>query len=102
MAFRNQKKEKTQYFLLKKEATYNEIKQLKSFPLFNKGQYQGGLICERKENREIPFKLLAARTIGYERQGIKPIGIEGAYNQILRGKDGKKLVQKILKFLQVH
>jgi cell division protein FtsI (penicillin-binding protein 3) len=95
LMFRNQKKKKSQYFFLKKNATYNEIKQLKSFPLFKKGQNQGGLICERKENREKPFKLLAKRTIGYEREGIKPIGIEGAYNQTLKGKDGKKLVQRI-------
>ena len=61
------------------------------------GQFKGGLICERKENREIPFQLLAKRTIGYEREGIKPIGIEGAYNQILKGENGKKLVQKISK-----
>ena len=86
---------------LKKDATYNQIKILKSFPLFNKGQNKGGLICERKENREIPFQLLAERTIGYEREGIKPIGIEGAYNQILKGENGKKLVQKIGKIEQM-
>ncbi|OUV72749.1 MAG: hypothetical protein CBC83_06105 [Flavobacteriales bacterium TMED123] len=104
LMFRNQKKKKSQYFLLKKNATYNEIKQLKSFPLFKKGQNQGGLICERKENREKPFKLLAKRTIGYEREDIKPIGIEGAYNQTLKGKDGKKLVQRISKkdFLPIN
>ncbi|MEC8853832.1 MAG: penicillin-binding transpeptidase domain-containing protein, partial [Bacteroidota bacterium] len=95
LEFRNEKKRNTQYFFLKKDATYNQIKLLKSFPLFNKGKNQGGLICERKENREIPFQLLAERTIGYEREGIKPIGIEGAYNQILKGENGKKLVQKI-------
>lgn len=104
LMFRNQKKKKSQYFLLKKNATYNEIKQLKSFELFKKGQHQGGLICERKENREKPFKLLAQRTIGYEREGIKPIGIEGAYNQTLKGRDGKKLVQRISKkdFLPIN
>lgn len=93
--FRNEKARGTQYFLLMKDATYNQVKILKSFPIFNKGQNQGGLICERKENRENPFEILAARTIGYEREGIKPIGIEGAYNQILRGENGKKLVQRI-------
>ena len=68
-----------------------------SLEIFKLGQFKGGLICERKENREKPFHLLAKRTIGYEREGIKPIGIEGAYNQILKGKNGKKLVQKFLK-----
>ncbi len=95
LEFRDQKKNGTRYFFLAKNATYNQVKQLKSFPLFRKGQLQGGLICERKENREKPFKLLAKRTIGYEREGIKPIGIEGAYNQTLKGKDGKKLIQEI-------
>ena len=104
LMFRHQKKKKNQYFLLTRDITYNEIKQLKSFTLFNKGQHQGGLICERKENREKPFKLLAKRTIGYEREGVKPIGIEGAYNQTLKGKDGKKLVQRISKkdFLPIN
>lgn len=104
LIFRDQQKKKAQYFLLKKNITYNEIKQLKSFALFNKGQHQGGLICERKENREKPFKLLAKRTIGYEREDIKPVGIEGAYNQTLKGKDGKKLVQRISKkdFLPIN
>ncbi|MEE2699862.1 MAG: penicillin-binding protein [Bacteroidota bacterium] len=97
LLFRHQKKKKSQYFLLKKNVTYNEIKQIKAFPLFNKGQHQGGLIFERKENREKPFKLLAKRTIGSVRKDIKPIGIEGAYNQTLKGKDGKKLVQRISK-----
>jgi len=101
LEFRNEKKKNTQYFFLKKDATYNQIKLLKSFPLFNKGQNKGGLICERKENRETPFQLLAERTIGYEREGIKPIGIEGAYNQILKGENGKKLVQKIGKAGQI-
>ena len=99
--FRNEKDRDTQYFLLMRDATYNQVKLLKSFPIFNKGQNQGGLICERKENRENPFEILAARTIGYEREGIKPIGIEGAYNQILKGENGKKLVQRIGKSQQI-
>ena len=93
--FRNAKKNNERYYPFKKATTYNKIKQLKTFPIFKLGQFKGGLICERKENREIPFQLLAKRTIGYEREGIKPIGIEGAYNQILKGENGKKLVQKM-------
>ena len=99
--FRNEKKKGTQYFFLQKKATYNQIKILKSFPIFNKGQNKGGLICEREENRKLPFDLLAKRTIGLVRDGIKPIGIEGAYNQMLKGKNGRKLVQKIGKSEQI-
>jgi cell division protein FtsI (penicillin-binding protein 3) len=55
--FRNAKKNNERYYFLKKEMTYNKVKQLKSFPIFKMGQFKGGLICERKENREIPFQL---------------------------------------------
>jgi cell division protein FtsI (penicillin-binding protein 3) len=101
IAFRNAHKQQKKYYSLQKNSTYNQVKLLKSFPIFEKGQNKGGLICERKENREIPFGLLAQRTIGSEREGVKPVGIEGAYNQILKGRDGKKLVQKIGKKRQI-
>ncbi|MCB0408880.1 MAG: transpeptidase family protein, partial [Flavobacteriales bacterium] len=42
-----------------------------------------------------PFNHLAARTIGYEREGIKPVGLEGAYTKDLSGVNGKRLMQKI-------
>jgi cell division protein FtsI (penicillin-binding protein 3) len=101
IAFRNAHKQQKKYYHLQKNSTYNQVKLLESFPIFEKGQNKGGLICERKENREIPFGLLAQRTIGSEREGVKPVGIEGAYNQILKGRDGKKLVQKIGKKRQI-
>src|SRR5690606_6928859 len=41
------------------------------------------------------FNILAARTIGYDREGIQPVGIEGAYSKELRGINGKRLEQKI-------
>lgn len=86
--------ENKRYFLLKKNVNFNEVKQLKSFPIFNKGQWKGGLVCSRKENRITPFASLASRTIGYKREGV-PVGIEGAYNQVLQGEDGKKMMQEI-------
>ncbi len=101
IAFRNAHKQQKKYYHLQKNSTYNQVKLLKSFPIFEKGQNKGGLICERKENRETPFGLLAQRTIGSEREGVKPVGIEGAYNEILKGRDGKKLVQKIAKKRQI-
>ena len=45
---------------------------IKSFPLFNKGAYRGGIITEQKTIREHPIGLVAERTIGYER--IRPNG----------------------------
>jgi cell division protein FtsI (penicillin-binding protein 3) len=44
--------------------------------------------------RERPFQVLASRTIGYTRNDIK-VGIEGAYDSILCGTSGKRLMQKV-------
>jgi cell division protein FtsI (penicillin-binding protein 3) len=82
------------YFLLKRNISYSQMVQLKTFPLFRKGRYQGGLIIETKNRREKPFKLLASRTIGYSKNGLN-IGIEGAFNEHLQGTDGLRLMQRI-------
>ena len=38
----------------------------------------------------MPFKGLATRTVGYEREGVQPVGVEGAYNAVLSGKPGQR------------
>jgi cell division protein FtsI (penicillin-binding protein 3) len=53
-------------FLLRKKATYKELKAIKTFPILRKGS-KGGLIVYTKDRRERPFKNLASMTIGYER-----------------------------------
>ena len=53
-------------FLIRKKATYNELKMLKTFPFLRLGN-RGGLIVYTKDRREHPFKNLASMTIGYER-----------------------------------
>ncbi len=82
------------YFLIKRNVSYAELQQLKTFPLFRMGRFKGGLRIEQKEKREMPFRDLAARTIGYMRD-VKPVGIEAAYNEDLKGVGGKRLMQKI-------
>lgn len=83
------------YHLIKRNVNYNQIKALKEFPIFRKGKYKGGIIYHQQNKRKKPFRVLAARTIGYEREGIQPVGLEGAYSQILSGVNGKRLMQKI-------
>ena len=86
---------KNGYYLLKKDIRFNDLKALKQFPIFRKGRYKGGLVIEQKSRREMPFKQLASRTLGRYQAGIKPIGIEGAYNDYLAGVVGKRLMQQI-------
>ncbi len=83
------------YHLIKRNVKYTELKEMKEFPLFRRGKYKGGFIFLQHNRRERPFKILAARTIGYEREGVTPVGLEGAYKEELKGVDGKRLMQKI-------
>lgn len=57
---------KNRGFLLRKKATYHELKILKTFPILRKGS-KGGLIVNARDRRERPYKNLASMTIGYER-----------------------------------
>lgn len=83
------------YYMLRQDVSYKELQQLKTFPLFRKGRFKGGLIYTQKGKRELPFQFLAARTIGSFRETAKPVGIEGAFNKELTGISGKRLVRKI-------
>lgn len=84
----------SRYHLIKRNIEHAELKRLRSLPLFNKGQYKGGLVIIQKSRRAKPFRELASRTIGFDRPGFK-VGLEGAYSQELGGVNGKRLMQKI-------
>ena len=88
------RKEKDRYVVLKRNVTYKDLQTLKTFPIFRKGK-RGGLVTLQTNRRERPFQMLAGRTIGMARQGIKPVGLEGAFDSVLSGVSGKRLMQKI-------
>ncbi len=73
-----------------------EYNKMQKFVIFNQGLYKGGLIAEKKIRRERPFKELAGLMLGManEEQGYF-FGIEGAYNEYLRGVNGHQLVRRI-------
>jgi len=81
--------------LLKRNINYEELQQVKKLALFNRGRYKGGLVVEQKTKREMPFRHLARRTIGYAIAGVAPVGLEGAFDTELAGVGGKRLMQKI-------
>jgi cell division protein FtsI (penicillin-binding protein 3) len=45
--------------------------------------------------RVLPFHSLAARTIGYKMDNVRPVGLEGAYASYIDGENGKRLMQRI-------
>jgi len=83
------------YHLIRRNVKFTELKLMKDFPIFRQGKFKGGFISVQQNKRVRPFKVLAARTIGYEREGSKPVGLEGAYSKELSGVKGEMLMKKI-------
>ena len=83
-----------------RKINYNELKVIKTFPLFRMGRNKGGLICEQENKRVQPHINLATRTIGYliegeQKQLVGKVGFEGAYESELKGVDGISIMQKM-------
>lgn len=95
--FRKARANKSRYLLVARNLNYGDYKQIKSFPLFNKGPYRGGVIVEQRVVREHPLGKMAERIVGYDRPGSAPVGLEGAFSPFLRGSNGVRLKQKIAK-----
>lgn len=85
------------FFLIKRRVNYNQLKKLKNFPIFRMGQYKGGFIAIQTNFRIQPHVSLASRTIGYITQGVggNVVGIEGAFDEELKGVDGIRLMQRL-------
>ena len=83
------------HILLKKSVSFAEKRRIEAFPLFNLGKYKGGLISEKLSERKRPFGLLARRVIGYVRDGLQPVGLEGRFDTILGGNPGKQMMIKV-------
>ncbi len=83
------------HILVKSKVSYAEKRRIESFPLFRLGQFRGGLIAEPSSDRRRPFGVLAQRTIGYVRPGIKPVGLEGYFNSFLQGEPGRQTMIRV-------
>jgi cell division protein FtsI (penicillin-binding protein 3) len=86
-------------FLPLKRKVNNELrKKLRKLPIFEKGRFGGGLIDDDEVSVRKKLKGYSSRTIGRysENDGnITAIGIEGAFHDVLAGKPGKQIVQKL-------
>jgi cell division protein FtsI (penicillin-binding protein 3) len=93
---RSARRDSVRYLLIKRKVGYQELKMVRTFPLYNIGKYTGGLIAIQQNKRIRPFKFLAARTIGYKNENVaNGVGLEGAYGNYINGESGKRLVQRI-------
>jgi len=88
---------RNRYHLIKRRVDFAQLKELKNFPIFRRGQFKGGLIVIQENRRIQPHQSLASRTIGYLSKSKRGniVGIEGAYDHELRGIKGIKLMQRL-------
>lgn len=89
-----QQKKSNRYIKIENNIGFSKAKEIRQFPIFRLGKYKGGLILEEESKRKQPYGLLAARTIGFSRPQIH-VGVEGAYDSVLAGVQGKRLEEKL-------
>ncbi|HMP29114.1 MAG TPA: penicillin-binding transpeptidase domain-containing protein, partial [Saprospiraceae bacterium] len=94
-ALEKAKNSKNTYFLIAKNLTSEQYQLLKTFPIFREGKYKSGMIEIKDARRTKPYKELASRTIGTNRDNAQKIGLEGAFDKFLRGPVDKVLQRKL-------
>lgn len=77
-----------------RNVSYLELKRLRQFPIFRLPRNQGGLIVEQEYRRMKPLGDLASRTIGYCNRGEVCVGLEGAFDEELRGTPGLRITRR--------
>ena len=85
------------YFRIARNVEHAQLKQIRKMPIFRLGKYKGGLIVEKADRRKRPYKMLAKRTIGIF-SNVKQdyvVGLEGAYNDVLKGVDGMRIEKRV-------
>ncbi|MBM3449361.1 MAG: hypothetical protein FJX90_09685, partial [Bacteroidetes bacterium] len=85
---------KSRYLKVADHLNYNQLQDFKKLPFVNKKKSRTGFIILTKNKRVKPFGDLAFRTIGLYRDS-NMVGIELAYDSILRGKAGKQRQERI-------
>lgn len=83
---------KNRYVFIAKNLDYSDYMKIREFPLFNLGAYKGGFIAEQQTVREHPLGKVGERIVGYGN-----IGLEGAFDHYLKGKQGQRMKQRIAK-----
>ena len=68
---RDARKAGDRYELIRRKVSFQQLKKVREFPIFNLGKIKGGLIVVEQNRRILPFHTLAARTIGYKNENVK-------------------------------
>jgi len=90
---REGRSKKRQYLLIKNNVKYNVLQEVKEFPILRESKFKGGFISEQHYERQKPNGMLALRTLGYKRDGARPVGLEGGFDAYLSGEYGLRTKQ---------
>jgi cell division protein FtsI (penicillin-binding protein 3) len=88
------RKNKVRYAILKKDLGFDMVKRMKTWPLISLGKFKSGIWYEEHGKRLYFMGDLARRTIGYTKDKVS-VGLEGAFDSMLRGVDGKRMEQRM-------
>ncbi|MEI6946179.1 penicillin-binding protein [Paraflavisolibacter sp. H34] len=86
---------RNRYYLIRKGLSFDQYKSFRDFPLVRMGRNRSGIIAEVKTKRLNPYGILARRTIGLLRENAQKVGLERTYDEMLKGRDGRRLVRFI-------
>ncbi|MDI9358176.1 MAG: penicillin-binding protein [Phycisphaerales bacterium] len=85
---------KYRYYKFLEHLDFKDVQVLRKAPMVRLGKNKSGFILEKYELRLNPFKNLAFRTIGLNRDSFN-VGLEKKYNDVLQGVDGTSLVRYV-------
>ncbi len=83
------------YHLVKRNVDHDQLRVLRTFPLYRLGRSKAGLVVEKRTIRMHPFGRLAARTVGYVLKDSTAIGLEGGFDPWLKGVTGHRLERRL-------
>ncbi len=89
------KKPGYRYYPIAKNVNFDLLSKMKRFPIFRRGRYGGGFRAIKDTKRNKPYRELASRTIGEDRENANKIGLEGYFDEFLKGDTDQKLMKRI-------
>ncbi|WP_304709028.1 MULTISPECIES: penicillin-binding protein [Rikenellaceae] len=83
------------HLITRRKVNFLELQTIRRFPLFRLGANRGGFMAIESNRRVNPHGELARRTLGFVNQWGVKLGIEGGFDNYLKGEPGQMLKQKI-------
>lgn len=92
--FIKHREKRTRYLKIGKDLGFEQVKAIRTWPIARLGKFKGGIWYEEKGKRMYFMGELAKRTIGYIKDKTA-VGLEGAFDTLLRGKNGTQMQQRM-------